>query len=174
MQRSRGKGMNPYVAGALAGVVLVLSVLIVGKYFGASTSFVRTAGLIEQAVVPVHVETTSYFMKYFNKVAGIDWQWMFVLGIFFGSFLSSNFGGSFKWTSMPDSWQAKFGKDRSKRFVFAFIGGAIALFGARLAGGCPSGHGLSGMAQLSVSALLAIACFFIGGIITAKILYGGK
>ncbi len=174
MQLSSNGRMNPYVAGALAGVVLVLSVLIVGKYFGASTSFVRTAGLIEQAVVPVHVEATSYFMKYFDKVAGIDWQWMFVLGIFFGSFLSSNFGGSFKWTSTPDSWQEKFGTCKVKRFVFAFLGGAIALFGVRLAGGCPSGHGLSGMAQLSISGLVAVTCFFIGGIITAKILYGGK
>ncbi|MBU1247273.1 MAG: YeeE/YedE family protein [Proteobacteria bacterium] len=169
-----GKGMNPYIAGGLAGVLLVLSVLVAGNYFGASTSYVRTTGLIEQIVAPEHVSNTSYFMKYFEKDAGIDWQWMFVLGIFFGSFLSANFSGSYKWTDTPDRWKAKFGSGGSKRFLYAFFGGAIALFGVRMAGGCPSGHGLSGMAQLSISGLLAMVGFFAGGLIMARLIYGSN
>ncbi len=172
---SSTKGVwSPYLAGALSGLILVLSVYFVGSYFGASTSFVRTAGLIEQSIVPDHVAATDYFMKYLEKDAGIDWQWMFVLGIFFGSFLSSNYSGSFSWTALPDSWRARFGESVSKRSVVAFIGGFIALFGVRMAGGCPSGHGLSGMAQLSVSGLLAMIGFFVGGIITARLLYKGE
>ena len=42
------KGWNPYLAGALTGVVMILSVWFAGKYFGASTTFVRTAGMIEK------------------------------------------------------------------------------------------------------------------------------
>lgn len=171
---SDNRGLNPYLAGALAGVVLALSVLVVGKYFGASTSFVRSAGLIEQVVAAQHVEATDYFMKYLSKNAGIDWQWMFVLGIFFGSFLSANFTGSYRWTDMHEIWKARYGAGSNKRFVFAFVGGAIALFGVRMAGGCPSGHGLSGMAQMSVSGMLAMVSFFAGGLITARVLYGGK
>jgi hypothetical protein len=56
----------------------------------------------------------------------------------------------------------------------AFGGGAVALFGARMAGGCPSGHGLSGVAQLSVSSLVAMVCFFAGGLFMARILYPGR
>ena len=63
----------------------------------------------------------------------------------------------------------------SKRSLIAFIGGTIAMFGARLADGCPSGHGLSGSLQLSVSSYIALICFFIGGLISANWLYrGGK
>ena len=170
----RGKGMNPYLAGALTGLLLALSVLMVGKFFGASTSFVRSAGLIEMAVVPDHVAATDYFVKYFSANNGIDWQWLFVLGIFLGSYLCSNFTGSFVWTSIPDIWRERYGASPGKRFVYAFVGGAIALFGARMAGGCPSGHGLSGMAQLTISGTLAMASFFVGGVIVARILYGGK
>ncbi len=44
-------------------------------------------------------------------------------------------------------------------------------FGARLAGGCTSGHGISGALQLSVASWLSLACFLIGGVITAHLLY---
>ena len=42
----------------------------------------------------------------------------------------------------------------------------------RLAGGCPSGHGLSGLSQLAVSGFVALAFFFGGGWVTARLLYG--
>ena len=59
--------------------------------------------------------------------------------------------------------------------IGAFIGGVIAMFGARLANGCPSGHGLAGASQLAVSGYLALIFFFIGGMISANLLYkGGK
>jgi uncharacterized membrane protein YedE/YeeE len=45
-------------------------------------------------------------------------------------------------------------------------------FGARWAGGCTSGHGISGVLQLAVSGLISAACFFAGGIATAFLLYG--
>jgi uncharacterized membrane protein YedE/YeeE len=47
------------------------------------------------------------------------------------------------------------------------------MFGARLAGGCPSGHGFSSFVQLGVSGIVSVICFFIGGIILANILYRG-
>ncbi|WP_319583355.1 YeeE/YedE thiosulfate transporter family protein [uncultured Pseudodesulfovibrio sp.] len=172
--KSIDKGMNPYLAGALTGVLLALSVLLVGKYFGASTSYVRSVGLLEMTLAPQHVQATDYFMKYFAKEGGIDWQWLFVLGIFFGSYLSANFSSSYNWNSLPEIWQARYGARPGLRFILAFVGGAIALFGARMAGGCPSGHGLSGMAQVTVSGTLAMVAFFVGGVVTAKLLYGGK
>ncbi len=166
---------NPYLAGALVGVLAVLSVVVTTlvidqpKYLGASTTFVRAAGLIEQVVVPGHVAENQYFTKTRIK---IDWQMMFVVGVFGGALISARLGKSSKFETVPPIWLERFGPSPVIRAVGAFIGGAILLFGARLAGGCPSGHGLSGNMQLSVSSLLALAFFLIGGIVTARILYG--
>ena len=82
---------SPYLAGGLAGLVGVFSVLIAGQYFGASTSFVRTAGLIEQLFGPERLAQMEYFVKVAPK---IDWQWMFVVGILFGSFVAARTSGS--------------------------------------------------------------------------------
>ena len=70
-------------------------------------------------------------------------------------------------------WAERFGTSPVKRGIVAFIGGIIAMFGARLADGCPSGHGLSGMIQLAVSGLIAMVFFFVGGIIMTRIIYSG-
>jgi len=97
---------------------------------------------------------------------------MMVLGILIGSLVAAVTSGSFRWQAVPDMWQERFGPSISKRASFAFFGGILAMFGARLADGCPSGHGLSGSLQLAVSGFIALACFFIGGMIVARILYG--
>ena len=164
------EGWNPYFAGALTGIVAVLSVVIAGKYLGASTTFAKSACMIESMFAKTHAESLAYFQKYAGK---IDWQWMFVIGIMIGSFISAIISGNFKWQSVPDMWQNKFGSSVAKRAIVAFIGGVIAIIGARLAGGCPSGHGLSGLMQLSISGFLAMIGFFGGGIIVAQILYKG-
>jgi uncharacterized membrane protein YedE/YeeE len=48
------------------------------------------------------------------------------------------------------------------------------MFGARMASGCPSGHGLSGMMQLSMSAFVALAMFFGVGVVVASLIYRRK
>lgn len=162
-------GWNPYMAGALSGLVAILSVALVGKFFGASTTFVRTAGLIEGLVAPARVAQMALFQL---EVPKIDWQWMFVVGIALGALLSSLSDSSFRWQGVPDMWRAQFGPGKSRRALVAFCGGLIAIFGARMAGGCPSGHGLSGVMQLSLSGLVALVCFFVGGLLVARLLYG--
>ncbi|MGE4491729.1 MAG: YeeE/YedE thiosulfate transporter family protein [Syntrophotalea sp.] len=165
---------NPYVAGALTGVVSVLSVWVAGKYFGASTTFVRAAGMIEKLFMPERVENTAYFIK---TAPVVDWQWMFVVGIFVGALIAALSSGSFRLQAVPDMWAAHFGaRSGGKRAAVAFIGGAILMFGARMAGGCPSGHGLSGTMQLAVSGYISLVCFFIGGLFTARQIFkgGGK
>jgi len=133
MKQTDNGGWSPYLAGALAGVVGILSVVIAGKYFGASTSFVVTAGMIEQIFGPERVAQMDYFIKVVPK---IDWQWMFMIGIVLGAFIAAVTSGSFKWQAVPDMWAERFGAASvGKRAVFAFFGGAVALFGARLADG---------------------------------------
>ena len=126
------KRWNPYVAGALAGLLLVLSVFLTGKYFGASTTFVRAAGAIEQSVAPERTTGMAYFIQ--NKVK-LDWQAMFVLAVFFGSLAAASLSGERRAVAVPPMWERQFGSSRTFRWAMAFFGGTIAMFGARLADG---------------------------------------
>jgi uncharacterized membrane protein HdeD (DUF308 family) len=132
MKAEQDKGWSPYLAGALSGVVSILSIWIAGKYLGASTTFVRTAGLIEKLFGAERVAQMSYFIKETPK---IDWQWMFVVGVFLGSLIAATTSRTFQWKPLPDMWQRRFGPSKVKRGIVAFIGGVIAMFGARLADG---------------------------------------
>jgi uncharacterized membrane protein YedE/YeeE len=168
-------GWSPYLAGALLGCVAIASVYattqLLGKtsYLGASTTFVRAAGLLERTVAPERVASNEYFTK--EKVR-VDWQFMLVLGIFLGSLVASATDKSFKLESVPPTWEKRFGPSVGKRAAGAFLGGIVAMVGARMADGCPSGHGLSGMMQLSVSAFVALAMFFGVGVVVAALVYG--
>jgi hypothetical protein len=161
---------SPYVAGGLSGLVIIVSVLWTGKFFGASTSFVRSVGMLEKSFDPERVAQLDYFIRYLPK---FDWQLLFVVGIFVGSLLAALTSDSFKWQGVPDMWAERFGTNPALRGIVAFIGGIVAMYGARLAGGCPSGHGLSGIIQLAASGLIAMVFFFVGGIIMTRLIYHG-
>lgn len=132
MEMQEKKGWNPYFAGALSGILSIMSIWIAGKYFGASTTFVRSAGMIEKIFGGERVSKMPYFIK---EIPQIDWQWMFVVGIFLGSFISAITSGTFRWSGVPNMWGEKFGKSNMKRGIVAFLGGIIAMYGARLADG---------------------------------------
>lgn len=123
---------SPYLAGGLAGMLIVISAWLTGNFFGASTSFVRTAGMLERLITPERVAALPYFRWFTPK---IDWQWMFVAGVFFGSLISALTSNTFQWKALPDMWQSRFGTNHFKRGLLAFGGGAVTMFGARLAGG---------------------------------------
>ena len=167
---------NPYVAGALAGLLLVASVAVAGKYLGASTTFARGAAYVEDKI---GVDTGRF--EYFTTKGGKygpgslpNWQLLFVFGVMIGSFAAARLSRTFRYQPVPDMWAETFGPSPVRRGIVAFFGGAILLFGARLAGGCPSGHGLSGLSQLAVSGFVALAFFFIAGAVTARIVYRGR
>jgi len=170
-------GWNPYLAGALLGLLAIVSVFattqLLGKtsYLGASTTFVRAAGILERTIAPDRVATNEYYTE--TKVR-VDWQFMLVIGIVLGAFISSTADKSFKLEGVPPTWEERFGPSVGKRAVGAFVGGIIAMVGARLADGCPSGHGLSGMMQLSVSSFVALVMFFGVGALVARIVYGRR
>lgn len=175
--KTEDNGWSPYLAGALVGLLAIISVwattVLMGKtnYLGASTTFVRAAGLLERAVAPERVAANEYFTT--SKVK-VDWQFMLVSGIFLGALISSVTDRSFKWESVPPVWAKRFGKSPIKRAVGAVLGGIVAMVGARMADGCPSGHGLSGMMQFSVSSLAALCLFFGVGIAVAAMVYRGR
>ena len=166
------KGMNPYIAGIFSGLLLVVSVYVTGHFFGASTSYVRTAGMLKESVAPIVEKSHHIDVLYYDKyIPIIDWQWMFVTGVVIGGFIAATLFGEFKLVALPRRWIKKFGTSIRKRAIIAFIGGIIAMFGARMAGGCPSGHGLSGLSQLSLSGFISLSGFFGAGVIVAHIIY---
>jgi len=128
---------NPYLAGALTGILIILSVWISGKFFGTSTSFVRVAAVIENGIGIDTSQNLHFTEKNGKYGAGAlpDWQLLFIGGIFIGALISAKSSGDFKFQTVPDMWRKRFGESPVKRGLAAFFGGIIALFGARLAGG---------------------------------------
>jgi uncharacterized membrane protein YedE/YeeE len=102
----------------------------------------------------------------------VEWEVMLVLGIVLGALLAATTGGELTGTWVPAMWAERFGDGLGLRLAVAFAGGAVMAFGARLAGGCTSGHGISGTLQLSVGSWIALACFFIGGAAVAMLMFG--
>jgi hypothetical protein len=159
---------SPYVVGAGIGILSWITFLLSDKPIGCSTAFSRTSGMIERLIRGSLVAEKPYYKKFSPT---IDWEWMLVLGIFFGALLSSHLSGQFQLVWVPARWYETFGNTPVHRWVVALAGGTVMGIGARWAGGCTSGHGISGTLQLAVSSWLASICFFIGGIITAELLF---
>ena len=98
------------------------------------------------------------------------WQVALVVGIAMGAFTSMKLSGAARERISPIWTKALGSSSAGLRYAVAFVAGFLMLFGARIADGCTSGHGLSGMAQLSVGSTIAVAGMFAGGIATASLL----
>ena len=160
---------SPYAVGIGIGVLSWLTWLISKKAIGCSTSFARSAGMIERLVRGKQVEEKPYYREI--KLA-IDWQWMLVVGMVVGALISALLSGDFGWQWIPDRWAAAFGTDPLPRVIVSLLGGILLGFGARWAGGCTSGHGISGTMQLAISSWISAICFFVSGILMAQLLFG--
>jgi uncharacterized membrane protein YedE/YeeE len=158
----------PYVVGALLGVLSWFAFASAESLLGVSTTFVRAAGMAENAVAPEHVAGNSYFTK-----TGLvfDWQFALVVGVLLGALVSSRLSGDHGVEKVPPLWARRFGNSVALRYAAALAGGAMLMFGARLAGGCTSGHGISGALQLAVSSWVFLVTIFAAGIATALALF---
>ena len=165
------------IAGLLLGLLVILATALV-KPFGVSTQYVVTEAVVLHKVAPAAAESNQYINKYGEKADwSIGYGWMLVFGMFAGSALSAvatNRMRRRKNPALPEMWSAEFGDSKSKRLRQAFIGGLLLLFGARLAGGCTSGHMISGISQLTVGSFIFGAAIFASGIYTAKTLYKNR
>lgn len=161
---------NPYLVGALIGVLSILTFTLADKPIGISTGIAQASGACAMPVLGADgVAANTYWAK--KAVPAWDYGSLFVLGSFFGALVSALVSGSFKLESVPAIWRERFGPSVGKRFFAAFIGGVVLIFGARLADGCTSGHGISGSLQLAVSSWTFFIAMFISGIVTAFILF---
>jgi uncharacterized protein len=162
------KAWSPYVAGALIGLLQIPTFLLMDTALGASSSFV-TVGAHLTALVDPAATQIKYFASHMWGAKNW-WQVAVVIGIAIGAFVSMRLSGAHRQAISP-VWSRTMGiSSLGARAPLAFLGGFIMLFGARIAGGCTSGHGVSGIAQLSVGSTLAVAAMFAGGILTAALL----
>ena len=74
-------------------------------------------------------------------------------------------------TQLPRLWANRFGTGQARRWALGLAGGIMVGFGARLADGCTSGHGLSGGLQLAVSGWIFLAAMMISGIIAGRLVF---
>jgi len=160
---------SPYIVGAGIGVLIWTAFLFSDRPLGCSTAYANTAGMVESALSRRKAEAMPYYRKY---IPAVDWQWMLVIGVLIGAFLSAYLSGTFRVLIVPPVFAEAFGTDALLRSATALIGGILMGLGARWAGGCTSGHGISGTLQLSVASWVAAICFFAGGILVAGLIFG--
>lgn len=164
----------PFYVGAGIGLLSILSFALLHKLLGASAVFVHVNALVWYFVRPEHLSENAYYTKMLNDSTLIDWQMALIVGVFIGSYFSGNFFQKSPVVHVPLLWKERFGPSKIKRYFGAFLGGLVLLFGARLAGGCASGNGISGSMQLAVSGWLFLLGLFALGVPTAWLLYQKK
>jgi uncharacterized membrane protein YedE/YeeE len=168
------KSWSPYLVGVGIGVLSWFAFASANKHLAITLQYEHIAAMLQMAIFPDAVDHNRYFTV--RAEAGLEpkigWYLMLLVGVFLGALLSSRLSGDRSTVSVPPLWRWRFGNSRAKRFAAAFVGGAIMVFGARVAGGCTSGHGISGTLQLAVQSWLFIVLAFIVAIGTAFLIFG--
>lgn len=150
---------NPYAAGVLLGLGLLLTFVLTGHGLGASGFSTSLAATASHVIAPAATESNDYFGPMIEDSSIFDlWITWQVIGVAIGALVGAMSAGRFRWTvDGPTKLPI------ARRLVLAVIGGAIAGFGARLSLGCTSGLGLSGAATLASAGFLFLIGFFATG-----------
>ena len=181
--------LNWFKGGLLLGVAFLCAVALV-KPIGVSTQFVIADGIIwnlfSDTIVQEDPESKSGYSspnvyldksdgKYAKNIAHpLNYSFVFVLAMIAGAYISSRFGcpnPNAKDRKAPQVWRQRFGEDPLARYITVFFAGILVLFGARLAGGCTSGHMMSGMMQTSLSGYLFAVGAFAAAVPAAVFVY---
>ena len=168
------KSWSPYVVGIGIGVLSWFAFATANKHLAITLHYEHLAAMVHMAVAPEAVDTNRYYPV--RAAAGLEpkvgWYLMLLVGVFLGSMLSSRLSGDRSTITVPPLWRWRFGNSQMKRFSAAFAGGAVMVLGARIAGGCTSGHGISGTLQLAVQSWSFIGLAFLVAVVTAFLLFG--
>jgi uncharacterized membrane protein YedE/YeeE len=150
----------------MSGLLLMtFSVFGADRPIGASTYVPFFAGLI------FDLDPDKYTYLKEVKNAG-SWEGVMLLGSLFGGFVVSVFlTKTFRLSLIPTGWKKYKNNSVVSRLLWSFFAGFIMIIGARLAGGCTSGHFMSGMSQMAISAMIFGAVVMITLVITGKVFY---
>jgi uncharacterized membrane protein YedE/YeeE len=156
-----------WVGGMLMAGLLLLTFSIFGadRPLGASTYVPYFAGLL------FDLDPAKY--TYLNEIkdAG-SWEGVLLLGVLFGGFITSVFiTKSFRISFIPTGWKKYKNNSVLSRLLWSFFSGFLMIIGARLAGGCTSGHFMSGMSQMAISSMIFGAVVMLALVVTGKLFY---
>lgn len=163
---------NPYVVGIGIGLLSWLAFAWAGKGIGMSTQVSAASSLLAMPIVGSEgVAENAYWAR---TALRWDYNIVFLLATGLGAAISALWSRSWVPQVVHPLWQQARGSKPWPRIIAAFIGGFIILYGARLAGGCTSGHGITGTLQLAVSSWIFFIVMFPAGIISAWLLLGRR
>ena len=159
-----------WVGGILMSGLLLLTFSVFGadRPLGASTYVPYFAGLL------FDLDPAKY--SYLKEVEDSgSWEAILLLGALFGGFITSVFiTKSFRISFIPTGWKKYKNNSIVSRLLWSFGAGFVMIIGARLAGGCTSGHFLSGMSQMAISSMIFGAVVMIALVVTGKLFYHTK
>lgn len=156
--------MNPYLAGFLLGLVLLLTFYITGRGLGASGAVKSTVIFAVDKISHQHAQESGYYSQFISDDAHPLNTWLVfeVLGVLAGAFLSGAIAGrlNFKVEHGPRITSRT-------RLAMAVLGGLMFGLGSQLGRGCTSGAALSGMASLSLAGFITMLAIFGSGYVYA-------
>ena len=170
MATRKANRLTWWVGGILMSLLLLLTFSIFGadRPIGASTYVPYLAGVI------FNLDPDNYSYLQEVKSAG-SWEGIMLLGALFGGFVTSVFlTKTFRLTLIPSGWKQYKNNSIVSRLSWSFISGFMMIIGARLAGGCTSGHFMSGMSQLALSAMVFGGVVMVTLLITGRLFYNLK
>ena len=167
-QNYDGPAWSPYLVGAGIGLLSWLTFYFADKAIGASSFYATIAGFLGKLVARRHTESLQYYQ---SNPPRVDWAFVFILASIIGGFIAAWSGGEIRNEWLHPMWTDRFGDSVLFRGLIGFVGGVLMAIGARMAGGCTSGNGISGTLQLNAGSWLAVIAMFIGGVVTAWLLY---
>jgi uncharacterized membrane protein YedE/YeeE len=149
--------VHPYFGGMALGLVLFIAILLTGNGLGSSGGTTRIVAFVEDQILPAHVDRTPYLLKLAggDKNPLDDW----IIPVFFGALLGGFASGLIFGRSKFETTKGPNISDRT-RWLMAFLGGTIFLYGARMARGCTSGQALSGGATLAAGSWAIMFAIF--------------
>lgn len=167
--QARRINWSPYLVGVGIGVLSWIAFAVFGDPLGVTTAFSRVASLFAVPVIGADVVAQNSYWK--SMPLKWDYGVWFIVGIPLGAFLSAIRSGTWRLELVPEVWKERFGPSVTRRFIAAFLGGAVIMYGARLAGGCTSGHGISGGLQLAVSSWVFLIVMFATGLVLSALMF---
>ena len=171
MEFLREKSWSPYAVGAGIGLLEIAAVLTARKPLGITSAFEDAVALTARAVAPDALNVAAY-ERARGGAPRVGWETTLVTGVLAGSAISARLSGARSPARMPALWRRHVGGSIRRRQAAALTGGALMMFGARLAMGCTTGHGISGNMQFAASsALFTVIMFGTAGAV-ARALFG--
>jgi hypothetical protein len=154
---------NAHLAGAVLGLVLLLTFVLTGHGLGASGSPTAMAAAASNVVAPTATQSNQYlgWMVQDGRNPLNSWINWEVLGVAVGALAAAWWSGRLRVRVEGPTRASNAG-----RLALALVGGILSGFGARVSAGCTSGLGLSGSATLATAGFVFLIGFFGAGLAT--------